>query len=103
MIDAPPGSEACDSANRFVLGGVGDVSGLLDAESKDLYLFFSHTSLVLDPARDTCSCTDAPQNGGSWYPRVVGMEPGSGTDRLAGRRARFFMTGRSERMIEFER
>ena len=28
---------------------------------------------------------------------------GTGTDRRAGRRARFFMTGRSERMIEFER
>ncbi len=42
-------------------------------------------------------------NGGSWYPQVIGGEAGSGTDRLAGQRARFFMTGRSERMIEFER
>ena len=42
-------------------------------------------------------------NGGSWYPQVIGGEHGVGTDRLAGRRARFFMTGRSERIIEFER
>jgi hypothetical protein len=42
-------------------------------------------------------------NGGSWYPQVIGAETGAGTDRLAGRRARFFMTGRSERMIEFDR
>jgi hypothetical protein len=41
--------------------------------------------------------------GGGWYPQVVGTEPGSGTDRLAGRRARLFITGRSEHVIEFER
>ena len=48
----------------------------------------------------------APQklmNGGEWYPQVVGIENGSGTDRLAGRRARFFLTGKSNKMIEFEK
>lgn len=42
-------------------------------------------------------------NGGTWYPQVIGGEPGTGTDRRAGQRARFFMMGRSERMIEFQR
>ena len=42
-------------------------------------------------------------SGGQWYPQAVGIEPGTGTDKLAGRRARFFMTGKSDRMIEFER
>ena len=49
---------------------------------------------------------DAPVkilNGGTWYPQVIGTEAGTGTDRIAGKRARFFMTGRSERFIEFER
>jgi hypothetical protein len=46
----------------------------------------------------------APQkivNGGGWYPQVAGPEPGTGTDRQMGRRARFFVTGRSTRYIEF--
>ena len=48
IIDAPPGTEACDSGNRFVLGGVGDVTAALDAESKDVYLYFSQ--YLRDPA-----------------------------------------------------
>ena len=42
-------------------------------------------------------------DGGGWYPQVIGMEAGTGTDRIAGKRARFFLTGRSDRFIEFER
>lgn len=41
ILEAPPDSYACGSTNRFVLGGVGDVSVLLDASSTDLFLFFS--------------------------------------------------------------
>ena len=41
VIDAPPDSEACDSANRFVLGGIGDVTAALDRDGQDLYLYFS--------------------------------------------------------------
>ncbi len=44
VLDAPPGTDACDSANRFVLGGVGDVTAALDAEAKDVYLYFSQYS-----------------------------------------------------------
>jgi hypothetical protein len=36
-----------------------------------------------------------------WYPQVVGIEPGSGDDRQAGERARFFLHGRSNYFIEF--
>lgn len=207
ILDALAGSEACDSANRFVLGGVGDVTAALDADRKDVYLYFSQylrdgssqgvavariawadrdapvgkaaiwndgawlpaveagdggwsyptgTPLVRSqrPMHDRSSTNDvfwgpsihwntyleqyvmllnrarddqftqdgiyvsfsptlsdprawsAPakiMNGGSWYPQVIGEERGAGTDRIAGRRARFFMTGRSERLIEFER
>ncbi len=41
--------------------------------------------------------------GGGWYPQVVGLEPGAGTDKVAGQRARFYLTGRSAHYIEFER
>jgi len=208
VLDAPPGSEACDSANRFVLGGVGDVTAALDANGQDLYLYFSQYSrgaatqgvavariawadrdapagkasiwnagawlpaesesadggwvypagtplvrsdrpfhdrsgtndvfwgpsihwntyleqyvMLLNRAKDdqfgqdgiyvSYSRTIADParwtppskilNGGQWYPQVIGSEAGTGTDRVAGKRARFFMTGRSERFIEFER
>lgn len=205
VIDAPPGGEACDSANRFVLGGVGDVTAALDAAGQDLFLYFSQyskgvaqgvavarlawadrdapvgkvsiwnsgawlpateseggwrfpagTPLVAasKPFHDRSASDDvfwgpsihwntyleqyvmllnrakndqfgqegiyvsysptlsdpsrwtAPvklMSGGEWYPQVIGEETGTGTDRIAGRRARFFMTGRSDRWIEFER
>ena len=197
ILDAPPGSEACDSGNRFVMGGVGDVTAVLDRDGQDVYFYFSQ--YVRDPslqgvavARMAWADRDAPagkitvwndgawlssglgtplatarqpfhdrssnadvfwgasihwntyleqfvmllnrarndhfdqdgiyvsfaatladpghwsapvkiMNGGSWYPQVIGTDVGTGTDRLAGQRARFFMTGKSERYIEFER
>lgn len=209
VIDAPPGSEACDSSNRFVLGGVGDVTAALDRDHQDLYLYFSQYSrertsqgvavarlawadrdepagkvtiwnhgawlpatidrdrdigwrypsgtplveaarpfhdgssnndvfwgpsihwntyleqyvMLINRAKDEVfgeegiyvsfsptiadpSSWSAPKkilNGGEWYPQAIGTETGSGTDRTAGRRARFFMMGKSSRMIEFER
>ncbi len=210
VLDAPDGSAQCGSGNRFVLGGVGDVSALLDANSKDIYLFFSQYSggverqgiavarlawsdrdapagkasvfndgawlpvsrnespstegwsyppgtplapaarpfhdgnqaadvfwgasvhwntyleqyvMLLNRAKDDSFGTEgiyvsyaaslsdprqwtAPQklmSGGEWYPQVVGLESGVGTDRLAGQRARFFLTGKSNRLIEFGR
>jgi hypothetical protein len=39
--------------------------------------------------------------GGAWYPQVMGLERGSGTDTLAGEYARFFMGGRSDFFIRF--
>ncbi len=33
-------------------------------------------------------------DGGSWYPQVVGMEQGLGTDKLAGQKAYLFMSGK---------
>jgi hypothetical protein len=209
VIDAPPGNEACESANRFVLGGVGDVTAALDRDHRDLYLYFSQYSrdrasqgvavarlawadrdqpagkvtiwnagawlpAIADPDRDIGwrypsgtplvesqrpfhdgssnndvfwgpsihwntyleqyvmllnrakddvfgeegiyisfsptisdpSGWSAPKkilNGGEWYPQAIGTEAGNGTDRTAGRRARFFMMGKSTRFIEFER
>ena len=41
-------------------------------------------------------------SGGRWYPQVLGLEEESGTDRLAGERARFFMSGTSTYEIVFQ-
>ena len=208
VLDAPAGSEACESSNRFVLGGIGDVTAALDADHKDVYLYFSQytregSSQGVAAARIAWADRDAPAgkatvwndgawlparesaeadhgweypsgtplvrssrpfhdrsgtndvfwgpsihwntylaqyvmllnrakddqfgqdgiyvafsptldprqwtapvkilSGGGWYPQVIGNETGVGTDRTAGKRARFFITGKSERMIEFER
>jgi hypothetical protein len=40
-------------------------------------------------------------SGGHWYPQVMGIEVGSGTDKVAGRWARFFMAGTSDHLIQF--
>ncbi len=56
------------------------------------------------PRLDDPSLWSAPQkllNGGRWYPQVVGSSPGTGTDKLAGSSARFFMSGKSEWVINF--
>ena len=213
VLEAPPGSVACASSNRFVIGGVGDVTAMLTPDRTDLFLFFSHYSKVPSeqgvmvarlawadrdapggqatiwrngawlPARhvagageDSPASWDYPagtplvpvsqpwhdghaaadafwgpsvhwnqyleryvmllnrakdesfnneglyvsyartlgdprawsaprkiMNGGGWYPQVAGLEPMTGTDKLAGQRARFFVTGRSEHYIEFQR
>jgi hypothetical protein len=58
------------------------------------------------PTLDDPTQWSAPQrilNGGKWYPQVVGLSPGTGTDKLAGATARFFMSGRSDWMINFSR
>ena len=207
ILDAPAGSEACDSQNRFVLGGVGDLTAALDAGGNYLYLYYSQ--YVRDGAlqgvvvaRLTWSNRDAPAgkaaiwntgawlpaaqaadggwsyppgtplvrsdrpfhdrsadndvfwgpsihwntylnqyvmllnradndqfgqegiyvafsptlaepsrwsvpvkiyDGGEWYPQIIGEETGVGTDRLTGKRARFFMFGRSDYFIQFGR
>ena len=79
VIDAPPGTAACDSTNRFTLGGVGDVTAALDREGQDLYLYFSQYER--DPglqgvavARLAWADRDAPVgkvaiwNDGAWLP-----------------------------------
>lgn len=39
--------------------------------------------------------------GGSWYPQVIGLEVASGSDKEAGQRARLFLGGTSNYLIEF--
>jgi hypothetical protein len=213
ILEAPPNTFICASSNRYIVGGVGDVSAVLSDDRQDLFLFFSEYSrnpsaqgvavarlvwadrdapggrvtiwqngawlpaqravgadpegapsweypfgtplvpvsqpwhdghpaadafwgpsvhwntyleryvMLLNRAKDESFGTEgiyvsyagrlddprawsAPRkimNGGGWYPQVAGLEPVNGTDKQAGQRARFFVTGRSDRYIEFQR
>jgi hypothetical protein len=40
-------------------------------------------------------------SGGKWYPQVIGAAADTGTDKRAGASARFFMSGRSDWVINF--
>ena len=62
--------------------------------------------VAFSPHLDQPASWSPPQRliaGGRWYPQVRGLEVGSGTDRLAGERARFFMGRQSEHLIQFSR
>jgi hypothetical protein len=41
VLEGPPGSITCDTPNTYVIGGVGDLSAMLDPGRRDLYLVFS--------------------------------------------------------------
>ena len=94
VLDAPDGSARCASTNRFVLGGVGDVSALLDAKQQDLYLFFSQYSGGTERqgvavARLAWADRDAPAgkatifNDGAWLPVTRSYPPGTPLARAA--------------------
>jgi hypothetical protein len=58
------------------------------------------------PSLDDPSSWSIPQRiltGGNWYPQVMGIERGEGTDKRASQLARFFMSGLSTHLIEFRR
>jgi hypothetical protein len=40
-------------------------------------------------------------NGGRWYPQVIGLQDGEGTDKVAGEWPRFFMAGTSQHLAHF--
>jgi hypothetical protein len=215
IIEAPPGTLDCETTNKFFVGGVGDLSVMLDRDSRDLYIFYSQylrmvsgqgvsvarllwadrdqpagkvtiwrdgvwqparrfrmmqgdgtvttryiypSATPLYPTNDSwhddntstdafwgpavhwntylqqyvmllnrsknsqfdqegiyvsfASALDGPSewsppekifSGGSWYPQIIGLDPGTGTDKVAGEKARFFMTGRSDYTIQFSK
>jgi hypothetical protein len=72
-----------------------------DIEWRQEGIYVAYAKSLDDP-----SGWSAPQRliaGGMWYPQVVGIETAVGTDKVAGERARFFMSGRSQYVIQFAR
>jgi hypothetical protein len=208
ILEAAPGTLACDTSNEYFVGGAGDLTALLDRDQNDVYIYFSqygrekedqgvavaripwadvddpvgkvtiwndgvwlaptsfedesgqvhweypHATAIQPTTRpwhtgeeanafwgpsihwndslhmyvmllnrtsddawgqegiyvsfnrrlDDPVAWSAPHklvDGGMWYPQVIGLEQSLGTDTWAGRSARFFMSGRSEFLIEF--
>lgn len=82
--------------NRYVML----LNRAADVEWEQEGIYISASLAIEDP-----SSWSTPQkllDGGRWYPQVMGLEPGSGTDKLAGERARFFMGGESSYEIVFQ-
>lgn len=70
-----------------------------DWSQEGIYIAFAKT--LDDP-----TAWSTPQRlltGGMWYPQVIGLEPGVGTDKVAGERARLFIGGRSNYLIQFSK
>jgi hypothetical protein len=62
-------------------------------------IYVSFAPVLHDPTAWT-----TPQklvDGGSWYPQVMGLESGEGSDKQAAARARFFVGGQSRAFIDF--
>ena len=64
-------------------------------------IYVSYAPTLEDPAQWTPPVKVL--NGGKWYPQIVGSSLGTGTDKVAGASARFFMSGRSDWVINFFR
>ncbi|MEZ5288917.1 MAG: hypothetical protein R2712_29765 [Vicinamibacterales bacterium] len=81
VLEAPPGGEVCDTPNQYFVGGVGDLSVMLDPDGVTLYLFFSQYSRqaaeqgvaigrLLWAARDQPVGRVEVWSGGAWLPAV---------------------------------
>jgi hypothetical protein len=60
--------------------------------------------VVFAPTLDDPGAWTAPARliaGGTWYPQVMGLQQGQGTDAVAGARARYFQGGVSNYFIDF--
>jgi hypothetical protein len=64
-------------------------------------VFVSYNPQIDDPAG--WSVPARLVQGGRWYPQVIGLADGVGTDTVAGPVARFFMGGRSDHTMVFSR
>ncbi len=62
-------------------------------------IYISFATTLEDPA--SWSPPERLLEGGSWYPQVMGLTRGTGSDKEAGDRARFFMGGASDYLIVF--
>jgi len=96
ILEASESTFVCNTNNRYFVGGVGDLSVVLDRSGQFLYVFFSQYGRTV-----------AEQGVGVarmvWGDRDRRVKQGAGTDKFAGQEARFFMSGRSTYIIRFNR
>lgn len=71
----------------------------VEYQQEGIYVSFSPT--LDDPRR--WSPPAKILNRGRWYPQVLGLEDGAGTDKTASEWARFYMMGTSQHFIRFRR
>jgi hypothetical protein len=64
-------------------------------------VYISFSPVLHDPAQWTTPVKLV--DGGAWYPQVIGLEKGLGTDKLAGAVSRFFMRGQSDYYLVFRK
>ena len=64
-------------------------------------IYVSFAPRLDDP--DLWTTPQLVMTGGRWYPQVIGLTQGSGTDKMAGATARLFLGGRSDWVINFSR
>jgi len=62
-------------------------------------IYISYSTNLTDPL--SWSAPEKILNGGAWYPQVIGLEQGQGTDKSAGALARYFQGGVSDYEICF--
>jgi hypothetical protein len=79
VIEAPPGSERCDTSNHYFVGGVGDFSVMLDKDQQFLYFYYTQyfekgADVGVAVARLTWANRNSPVNkatvwnAGAWLP-----------------------------------
>lgn len=71
----------------------------MEWSQEGIYVSFAPT---LDDPR-AWSLPERILQGGLWYPQVMGLQPGEGTDKLADNVARFYMGGVSNYVIHFSK
>lgn len=79
VVEAPPGSERCDTTNHYFVGGVGDFSVVLDEDQQYLYFYYTqyfekNAEVGVAVARITWANRNSPTNkatvwnAGAWLP-----------------------------------
>ena len=82
ILETPAGEEKCDTLNHYFVGGAGDFTTLLDADSKYVYFYYSqyaeHAGAVgVSVARMVWADRDAPRgrvdvwSDGAWQPAAA--------------------------------
>lgn len=79
VVEAPPGTERCDTTNQYFVGGVGDFSVMLDKDQQYLYFYYTQyfekgADVGIAVARMTWANRTSPVNkaavwnAGAWLP-----------------------------------